>query len=55
MPDDQKIRIIGRLRELGTAESGKYLADVAGRWPKDWSAKVRQALEAAAKATGGGS
>jgi hypothetical protein len=55
MTDDQKIRIIGRLRELGTAESGKYLADVAGRWPKDWSAKVKQALDAAAKATGGGS
>lgn len=55
MPDDQKIRIIGRLRELGTPEAGKYLATVAERWPDDWSKKVKQALESAARATGGGS
>jgi HEAT repeat protein len=50
--DDQKIRVIGRLRELGTKESGAFLADVAERWPKDWSPKVKQALDAAVKATG---
>lgn len=54
IPDDEKIRIVGRLRELGTAEAGKYLADVAGRWPKGWSKKVKQAIDAAVKATGGG-
>ncbi len=55
IPDDEKIRIVGRLRELGTAEAGKYLADVAGRWPKGWSKKVKQAIDAAVKATGGAS
>lgn len=53
IPDDEKIRIVGRLRELGTREAGKYLADVAGRWPKGWSKKVKQALDSAVKATGG--
>jgi hypothetical protein len=53
MPDEQKIRLVGRMRELGTADVGKYLADVADRWPKGWSKKVKQALEAAAKAAGG--
>ncbi len=52
IPDDEKIRIIGRLRELGTKEAGKYLADVAGRWPKGWSKRVKQAIDAAVKATG---
>ncbi len=53
MSDDQKIRIIGRLRELGTAQVGKYLAEVVERWPKDWSKRVKQSLDAAVKATGG--
>ncbi len=53
MSDDEKIRIVGRLRELGTAESGKYLADVASRWPKGWSKRVKQAIDSAVKATGG--
>jgi hypothetical protein len=53
IPDDEKIRIVGRLRELGTREAGKYLADVAGRWPKGWSKRVKQALDSAVKATGG--
>ncbi len=52
--DDAKIRIIGKLRELGTAEAGKYLADVAERWPKDWSKRVKAALDAAVKAVGKG-
>jgi HEAT repeat protein len=54
VPDDQKIRVVGRLRELGTKESGAFLADVAERWPKDWSPKVKQALDAAVRATGTG-
>ena len=53
IPDASKIGIIGRLRELGTAEAGKYLASVAERWPKDWSAQIKQALEAAARASRG--
>ncbi|MEZ4370665.1 MAG: HEAT repeat domain-containing protein [Polyangiaceae bacterium] len=52
--DDAKIGIIGKLRELGTPEAGKYLADVAERWPKDWSKRVKAALDAAVKAVGKG-
>jgi HEAT repeat protein len=54
VPDDQKIRVVGRLRELGTKESGTFLADVAERWPKDWSPKVKLALDAAVRAVGAG-
>jgi hypothetical protein len=55
MPEDAKIKIVGRCRELGTKESGKYMVDVQSRWPKEWSKKVKQAIDAAVKATGGGS
>lgn len=55
MPEDQKIKIIGRCRELGTKESGKYMVDVQSRWPKEWSKKVKQAIDSAVKATGGSS
>jgi hypothetical protein len=53
IPDEEKIRLIGRMREMGTPEVGKYLADVGERWPKEWSKKVKQALDSAARATGG--
>lgn len=53
MPEDQKIRVVGRLRELGTKDAGKYLADVQGRWPEDWSKRVKQSIDGAVKATGG--
>lgn len=53
MSEDQKIKIVGRCRELGTKESGKYMVDVQSRWPKEWSKKVKQAIDAAVKATGG--
>jgi HEAT repeat protein len=54
MPEDQKIKIVGRLRELGTKEASRYLADVKGRWPENWSKRVKQAIDAAVRATGGG-
>ena len=53
--DDNKVKIIGRLRELGTAESNKFLKDVQGRWPAKWSKRVKQAIDQAVIATGGGS
>jgi hypothetical protein len=53
VPDEVKLKVIGRLRELGTAEAGRYLSDVLGRWPKDGSNRVRQALESAAKSARG--
>ena len=53
MTEDEKIRIVGRLRELGTKDAGNYLADVADRWPSDWSKRVKQAIDGAVKALGG--
>ena len=53
MPDETKLRVVGRLRELGTPEAGKYLADVSGRWPEEWSKKLKQAIEAASHSVGG--
>ncbi len=53
IPDEEKSRLIGRLRELGTPEVGKYLADVSDRWPKDWSKKLKQMLDSAVHAVGG--
>lgn len=53
VPDDQKLELVGKLRELGTAEVGKYLSDVADRWPKEWSAEVKKVIEAAARASAG--
>jgi hypothetical protein len=53
VPDDVKIKVVGKLRELGTAESNKFLRDVQQRWPKGASARVRQALEQGVMATSG--
>ncbi len=55
MADDHKIEIVGKLRELGTKDAGNYLADVAERWPDNWSKKVKQAIDSAVKASGGAS
>jgi hypothetical protein len=52
IPDAHKLAIVGRLRELGTKDAGKYLSDVAGRWPENWSKQVKQALDSAVKASG---
>jgi hypothetical protein len=54
IPDEAKIKLVGRMRELGTAEVGKYLTDVGERWPKDWSKKVKQSIDSASHAVGGG-
>jgi hypothetical protein len=51
--DDTKIKMIGKLRELGTPETNKFLRDVAKRFPKDASARVKQSLDQALAATGG--
>ncbi len=48
------MKIIGRVRELGTMEANKFLKDVQSRWPKDGSARVKQSLEQAVLATSGG-
>lgn len=51
VPDDQKVKIIGDIRELGTQEVHRYLNDVLGRWPAGGSPKVKAALEQAVQAT----
>ena len=50
--DDAKIKLVGRIRELGTGEAHRFLRDVLGRWGSG-SAKVKSALEQAAAATQG--
>ncbi|MBX3189273.1 MAG: HEAT repeat domain-containing protein [Labilithrix sp.] len=54
IPDDAKLKIIGRVRELGTIEANKFLRDVQKRWPAAWSGRVRQAIDQAVLATSGG-
>ena len=51
--DDEKVKIIGRVRELGTPEANKFLKDVQSRWPKAWSQRVKQAIDQGVMATGG--
>lgn len=53
MPDDQKIRIVGRVRELGTGEANQFLKDVQARWPEHWSERVKKALDLAVQSTAG--
>jgi hypothetical protein len=51
--DDLKVKIIGRVRELGTAEANRFLRDVQGRWPQGSSQRIRQAIDQAVLATSG--
>jgi hypothetical protein len=39
--------VVTAIRELATPEAGKYLADVASRWPATGSPKVKKALDQA--------
>jgi len=54
MPEDAKIKVVGRIRELGTIEANKFLRDVQKRWPANGSKRVRQAIDQAVIATSGG-
>jgi HEAT repeat protein len=49
--DDQKVKIVGRIRELGTAEANRFLKEVQGKWPPGWSQRVKQAVDQAVLAT----
>ncbi|HEY1954021.1 MAG TPA: HEAT repeat domain-containing protein [Polyangiaceae bacterium] len=53
--DDTKIKLVGRIRELGTREANKFLAETTKKWPQKGSARIKQALDQAVQATGGGS
>lgn len=46
-PEEKLVDLVGRLRELGSPEAGRYLADVLGRWPVAGSKRVKQSLESA--------
>ena len=39
VPDDTKIKLIGRIRELGTQEANKFLRDTVKKWPAKGSAR----------------
>ncbi len=49
--DDLKVKIVGRVRELGTGEANHFLRDVQGKWPAAWSQRVKQAIDQAVMAT----
>jgi HEAT repeats len=49
--DDLKVKIVGRIRELGTGEANRFLRDVQGKWPKTWSQRVKQSIDQAVQAT----
>jgi hypothetical protein len=49
--DDLKLKIVGRVRELGTAGAHGFLRGVQARWPKGGSPQVRQAIDEAVRAT----
>jgi hypothetical protein len=52
--DDEKVKIIGKVRELGTSQANTFLRDVQQRWPQGWSPRVRQSLDQGVLATSGG-
>ena len=51
--DDTKIKILGRVRELGTGEANQFLKDVQIKWPARTSPRVKQAIDQAVIATSG--
>jgi hypothetical protein len=51
--DDMKVKLVGRVRELGTAEGNKFLRDVQKRWPAGGSSRVKQAIDQGVLATAG--
>lgn len=53
VPEDVKVKVIGRIRELGTPEANKFLRDVQKRL-KAASPRLKQAIEQAIAATAGG-
>lgn len=55
VPDDAKVKIIGRIREQGTIEGNKFLKDVQKRAAAaKLSPRVKQAVDQAVLATAGG-
>lgn len=55
VPDEVKMALVSRLRDLATGEASRFLGDVEKRLPKEASPRLRQAVDQAVKATAGGS
>jgi HEAT repeat protein len=51
--EETKIKIVGLVRELGTAEANQFLKDVQTKWPAKTSPRVKQAIDQAVIATSG--
>jgi HEAT repeat protein len=51
--DDTKVKIVGRVRELGTAEANRFLREVQTKSKKNGSPRVRLAIDQAVLATSG--
>jgi HEAT repeat protein len=51
--DDIKVKIVGRVRELGTGEANRFLREVQTKWPASWSQRVKQSIDQAVLATSG--
>src|SRR5579872_5243238 len=51
--DDLKVKIVGRVREVGTAEANRFLKEVQAKWPPRGSARVKQSIDQAVLATTG--
>jgi hypothetical protein len=49
--DDTKVKIVGRVRELGTSQANQFLKDVQAKWPPKTSPKVKQSIDQAVMAT----
>lgn len=49
--DDLKVKIVGRVRELGTGEANRFLREVQGKWPATGSQRIRLAIDQAVLAT----
>ena len=50
--DDTKIKLVGRIRELGTQEANKFLKETLKKWPQSGSARVKQAVDQAVQRDG---
>ena len=51
--DEMKLSIVGRVRELGTAEANHFLKGLQAKWPQKGSRHLRQAIDQAVLATEG--
>ena len=50
LPEDLLLDVVRRVRDLATPEAGRYLADIAARWPASASPRVKSELDAASRA-----